>query len=161
MSLGYRHMIIENLFYLLLLLYRDISGIEHYGKWGTYNVHDPAVMRVADTYYMYSTDAIYFQRRNNGERRQDIKHGNIQLRSSKDLVHWKFEGWAFDSIPAEAKQWVWDNNQNKGATNIWAPFPVQYGEKFRLYYCVSAFGMQSSYIGLYIVTGKQIGRAHV
>ncbi len=128
--------------------YRDISGIEHYGKWGTYNVHDPAVMRVADTYYMYSTDAIYFQRRNNGERRQDIKHGNIQVRSSKDLVHWKFEGWAFDSIPAEAKQWVWDNNQNKGATNIWAPFPVQYGEKFRLYYCVSAFGMQSSYIGL-------------
>lgn len=128
--------------------YRDITGMEHYRSWGTYNVHDPAVMRVGDTFYMYSTDAIYFQRRSPGAPRPDMKTGNIQVRSSKDLVHWKFEGWAFDSIPSEAKQWVLDNNQNKGATNIWAPFPVQYGNKFRLYYCVSAFGMQTSYIGL-------------
>ena len=128
--------------------YRDITGMEHYRSWGTYNVHDPAVMLVGDTYYMYSTDAIYFQRRNDGVPRPDIKPGNIHVRSSKDLVHWKFEGWAFDSIPAEAKQWVWDNNQNKGATNIWAPFPVKYGDKYRLYYCVSAFGLQVSYIGL-------------
>ncbi len=128
--------------------YSEISGMEHYRSWGTYNVHDPAVMRVGSTYYMYSTDAIYFQRRNAGTPHPDIKPGNIHVRSSKDLVHWKFEGWAFDSIPAEAKQWVWENNQNKGATNIWAPFPVQYGDKFRLYYCVSAFGLQISYIGM-------------
>ena len=40
--------------------YRDISSLENYKSWGTYNVHDPAVMKVGDTYYMYSTDAIYF-----------------------------------------------------------------------------------------------------
>jgi arabinan endo-1,5-alpha-L-arabinosidase len=128
--------------------YRDISGMENFRSWGTYNVHDPAVLRIGDTYYMYSTDAIYFQRRNSGDTRRDFKPGNIQVRSSKDLVHWKFEGWAFDSIPFEAKSWVLENNNNKGATNIWAPYPVYYRNKFRLYYCVSAFGMQTSYIGL-------------
>lgn len=128
--------------------YRDITGMEHYRSWGTYNVHDPAVLRVGDTYYMYGTDAIFFHRRNSSDTRRDFKPGNIQVRTSKDLVHWKFEGWAFDSIPLEAKSWVLENNNNKGATNIWAPFAVHYGNKFRLYYCVSAFGMQTSYIGL-------------
>ena len=32
--------------------YRDITSMEHYRSWGTYNVHDPAVMLVGDTYYM-------------------------------------------------------------------------------------------------------------
>lgn len=128
--------------------YRDISSLENYKSWGTYNVHDPAVLKVGDTYYMYSTDAIFFQRRNPGEKRPDVKMGNIQVRTSKDLVNWKFEGWAFDSIPTEAKNWVLTQADNKGATNIWAPYPVQYKNKFRLYYCVSAFGLQTSYIGL-------------
>ena len=127
--------------------YRNIASLDNYKKWGTYNVHDPSVLRSGDTYYMYSTDAIYFVRHPN-EKRPTIKTGNIQVRSSKDLVHWNFEGWAFDSIPAEAKNWVLSHSDNKGATNIWAPYPVHYKDKFRLYYCVSAFGMQTSYIGL-------------
>lgn len=128
--------------------YRDIASPENYKSWGTYNVHDPAVLKVGDTYYMYSTDAIFFQRRNQGEKRPEVKIGNIQVRTSKDLVNWAFEGWAFDSIPQEAKNWVLTHADNKGATNIWAPYPVQYKNKFRLYYCVSAFGLQTSYIGL-------------
>ena len=128
--------------------YRDIASLENYKSWGTYNVHDPAVLKVGDTYYMYSTDAIFFQRRSLGEKRPDVKIGNIQVRTSKDLVNWKFEGWAFDSIPQEAKNWVLTHADNKGATNIWAPYPVQHKNKFRLYYCVSAFGLQTSYIGL-------------
>ena len=127
--------------------YRNISGLENNKSWGTYNVHDPSVLRVGDTYYMYSTDAIYFQRQP-GVKRPVIKTGNIQVRSSKDLVHWNFQGWAFDSIPQPAKNWVLLHSNNKGATNIWAPYPVHYQGKFRLYYCVSAFGMQTSYIGL-------------
>jgi arabinan endo-1,5-alpha-L-arabinosidase len=126
--------------------YRDISGLENYKSWGTYNVHDPSVLRSGDTYYMYSTDAIYFVGRPNGKR-PDVKTGNIQVRSSKDLVQWRFEGWAFDSIPQEAKAWVLSHSDNKGATNIWAPYPVHYKDVYRLYYCVSAFGLQTSYIG--------------
>ena len=65
---------------------------------------------------------------------------------------------ALDSIPLKAKQWVLEQAKGKGATNIWAPFPVLVkssslsaqieSQKFRLYYCVSAFGMQTSYIGM-------------
>lgn len=128
--------------------YRDISDMTHYKSWGTYNVHDPSCLKIGDTYYMYSTDAIFFVRRNSGGERPTIKTGNIQVRSSKDLVNWKFEGWAFDSIPSQAKDWVLSHSDNKGATNIWAPYIVQYKNKFRLYYCVSAFGLQTSYIGL-------------
>ena len=36
----------------------------------------------------------------------------------------------------------------KGATNIWAPYIIPFGDKYRLYYCVSAFGLKTSYIGL-------------
>lgn len=127
--------------------YRDASGMENYKRWGTYNVHDPAILKSGDTWYMYSTDAIYRESRRRAAD-HNVPLGNIQVRSSKDLVNWNFEGWAFDSIPKEAKEWVLAHSDNKGATNIWAPFPVEYKGKFRLYYCVSAFGLQTSYIGL-------------
>lgn len=127
--------------------YRDISSLENYKSWGTYNVHDPSCLRIGDTYYMYSTDAIF-----RGGRRTDadknVPIGFIQVRTSKDLVQWNFEGWAFPEIPKEAKDWVLLHSDNKGATNIWAPYIVHFKDKFRLYYCVSAFGLQTSYIGL-------------
>lgn len=127
--------------------YSSLASMKNYKHWGTYNVHDPAVMKSEGVYYMYSTDAIFRNGRPDEADRQ-IKQGNIQVRSSKDLVHWNFEGWAFDSIPSEARAWVLEHSGNKGASNIWAPFPIKYKDKFRLYYCVSAFGMQTSYIGL-------------
>ena len=127
--------------------YRDISSMKDYGKWGTYNVHDPSCKLFGDTYYMYSTDAIF------GENKKEIQEsnlpfGNIQVRKSKDLIYWEFAGWAFPEIPAEAKNWVLDNSGGRGATNIWAPYILQFNGKYRLYYCVSAFAKQTSYIGL-------------
>lgn len=38
--------------------------------------------------------------------------------------------------------------EGRGATNIWAPYIIPYKDKYRLYYCVSAFGRKTSYIGL-------------
>lgn len=128
--------------------YRSVSGMENYKSWGTYNVHDPACFKVGDTFYMYSTDAIYHQRGGNAAEELDIPVGNIQVRKSKDLVNWEFAGWAFPEIPEEAIQHVRSNAGGKGATNIWAPFPVQYKDKYRLYYCVSAFAQSISYLGL-------------
>lgn len=127
--------------------YRDISSMKDYAKWGTYNVHDPSCKLFGDTYYMYSTDAIF------GENKKEIQEsnlpfGNIQVRKSKDLVYWEFAGWAFSEIPAEAKNWVLDKSGGRGATNIWAPYILQFNGKYRLYYCVSAFGKQTSCIGL-------------
>ncbi|PXV60186.1 arabinan endo-1,5-alpha-L-arabinosidase [Dysgonomonas alginatilytica] len=127
--------------------YRNVSSMTDYKKWGTYNIHDPSCKLFGDTYYMYSTDAIY---------REDsttiienkLPFGYIQIRKSKDLVNWEFVGWAFDKIPEEAKKWVLVNSDGRGASNIWAPYILEYKGKYRLYYSVSAFGMQTSYIGL-------------
>lgn len=55
---------------------------------------------------------------------------------------------AFPEIPEEAVQWVQSHANGQGATNIWAPYIIPYKDKYRLYYCVSAFGRKTSYIGL-------------
>ena len=127
--------------------YTHLSSMEHYKEWGTYNVHDPAIKKFGDDYYIYSTDAIYAE---NIGRAKELKVplGNIQIRKSNDLVHWKFVGWAFPEIPKEAVDWVHTHNEGVGATNIWAPYVMKKGDKYRLYYSVSAFGKKSSWIGL-------------
>ncbi len=128
--------------------YEQLSGMENYSSWGTYNVHDPAVCRVGDTFYMYSTDAIYKENKREAEEK-NVPLGFIQVRKSNDLVNWDFVGWAFSEIPTEAKEWVRSLNDGHGATNIWAPYMFDCGNgKYRLYYCVSAFGRKTSYIGL-------------
>jgi arabinan endo-1,5-alpha-L-arabinosidase len=127
--------------------YSQISAMENYKSWGTYNVHDPSCLKIGDTYYMYSTDAIFRENKEMAAKK-NVPIGFIQVRTSKDLVQWNFEGWAFSEIPSEAKNWVLSQSNNKGASNIWAPYIVHYKDKFRLYYCVSAFGLQTSYIGL-------------
>ncbi len=127
--------------------YSAVSAMADYKSWGTYNVHDPAGFKVGDTFYIYSTDAIF--RENKEEAKEaGVPMGFIQVRTSKDLVNWQFQGWAFPEIPAEAVKHVHDNNNGNGATNIWAPYPVEYNGKYRLYYCVSAFAKSISYLGL-------------
>lgn len=41
--------------------------MDNYRLWGTYNVHDPSCCKLGDYYYMYSTDAIL------GENRQEAE----------------------------------------------------------------------------------------
>lgn len=130
--------------------YTDVSSLDNRAAWGTYNVHDPSCIKAGDYYYMYSTDAIYFNPANRHRRghRPKVKTGFIQVRRSRDLVNWEFAGWAFDEIPAEAVDWVHANNNGRGATNIWAPYITREGDRYRLYYSVSAFGKPTSYIGV-------------
>lgn len=127
--------------------YSAVSAMADYKAWGTYNVHDPACRKVGDTFYMYSTDAIY--REDKAEAKAaGVPMGYIQVRTSKNLVDWEFAGWAFPEIPAEAVEHVRTHAAGKGATNIWAPYMIPYKEKFRLYYCVSSFGQSVSYLGM-------------
>lgn len=127
--------------------YAPLSAMEHYKEWGTYNVHDPAIKKFGDDYYIYSTDAIFAENRERA-REMNVPLGNIQIRKSKDLVHWEFVGWAFPGIPKEAVDWVHTHNEGRGATNIWAPYVMKQGDRYRLYYSVSAFGKKTSWIGL-------------
>src|SRR5574344_1410443 len=127
--------------------YTNLASMENYQKWGTYNVHDPSCRRVGNQYYMYSTDAIFAENRLAAQE-SGVPIGYIQMRRSSDLVNWEFVGWAFDSIPSEAVDWVRSNAGGHGATNIWAPYMIEHNGRYRLYYSVSAFGRKDSYIGL-------------
>lgn len=127
--------------------YSALSGMKDYKQWGTYNVHDPSCLLIGDTYYMYSTDAIY-KEDSTSIKNDSLPFGYIQVRKSKDLVNWEFTGWAFDEIPTEAKAWVLEQSGGVGASNVWAPYICEYNGKYRLYYSVSAFAKQTSYIGL-------------
>lgn len=128
--------------------YTLVSAMVDYRQWGSYNVHDPSCLKVGDTYYVYSTDAIYREDKDVAAA-AGVPLGYIQVRKSNDLVNWAFVGWAFPKIPQEAIQHVRSNSaQGDGATNIWAPYVVKHGEKYRLYYCVSAFAQSVSYMGL-------------
>ncbi len=40
--------------------YANVAAMRSYAQWGSYNVHDPAVIKADDGYYyMYSTDVGY------------------------------------------------------------------------------------------------------
>ncbi|MFO7998125.1 MAG: hypothetical protein R6U86_04005, partial [Bacteroidales bacterium] len=60
--------------------------------WSIYNVHDPTVLKTDDGFVMYNTD---------------VSMGNVHpvglaKRTSPDMVHWTWEGTAFDGAPESA-----------------------------------------------------------
>jgi len=98
---------------------------------GDFRVHDPAMIKQGDTYYIFSTgDERYHQ-------------GNIQIRTSTDLVSWKLIGSVFETKP----DWI---AAELGSTppNLWAPDIVYLNGKYYLYYAGSSFGTNNSVIGL-------------
>ena len=97
---------------------------------GNLRVHDPAVIRQADTFYIFSTG---------GSRRGP---GIIPIRCSKDLYNWTLCGQVFDKLPE------WALKEIPGARSAWAPDISFYNSKYHLYYSVSMFGKNDSAIGL-------------
>ncbi|MCQ2251942.1 MAG: arabinan endo-1,5-alpha-L-arabinosidase [Bacteroidales bacterium] len=133
--------------------YAEYGTLDKMNNWGPYNVHDPYIRKFGDTYYSYSTDAIWWAPRDTTD---TVKHdfsnlpkiGNIQVRKSKDLVNWEFAGWALDSVPAEAWDYVYPISGNRTSRGIWAPAIYKEGSTYRMYYCLSTFGSRVSTIGL-------------
>lgn len=89
-------------------------------------IHDPAIIRGEDAYYVFSTG------------------GGCSIRRSTNLIDWQrpnpptvfssVRGWAREAIP---------NNEG-----MWAPDISYYNGKYHLYYSVSSFGSSRSVIGL-------------
>tara|TARA_B110000503_G_scaffold84803_1_gene129037 strand:- start:44 stop:1120 length:1077 start_codon:yes stop_codon:yes gene_type:complete len=94
-------------------------------------VHDPVMIKEGNTYYLFHTG--------NG----------IQVKSSKDLKTWKNEEAVFDDSPA----WILETIPDFRGS-MWAPDIIEREGLFYLYYSVSAFGRNSSAIGL--VTNKTL-----
>ena len=90
------------------------------------DVHDPAIIKHEDYYYLFWTGV------------------GIPVRRSPDLETWRVApgGTVFQSEPEEAFDYV------EGATNIWAPDISYYNDKYHIYYSVSTFGSNRSAIGL-------------
>jgi arabinan endo-1,5-alpha-L-arabinosidase len=88
-------------------------------------VHDPVMIRQDSTYYLFHTGR------------------GIGVWSSTDMKNWKREKPVFETAP----QWAVDAIPTFRG-HIWAPDISYYNGQYYLYYSVSAFGKNSSCIGL-------------
>jgi len=98
---------------------------------GDMRVHDPVIIRQADTFYVFCTGA-------------GRGSGIVPIRCSKDLYHWTLCGRVFEVLPD------WAVKEIPGARGAWAPDISYYNGKYHLYYSVSTFGRNDSAIGLAI-----------
>ena len=89
------------------------------------SVHDPVMARQGDTWYLFCTGR------------------GIAMWSSQDLKTWKSEKPIFAAAPEWAVQAV-----PTFRNHIWAPDISYYKGRYYLYYSVSAFGKNTSAIGL-------------
>ncbi|AOZ97987.1 arabinan endo-1,5-alpha-L-arabinosidase [Flavobacterium commune] len=89
------------------------------------SVHDPVVIKEKDIYYLFCTGK------------------GIKTYSSKDLKNWKSEPAVFKEKP------VWTESVVPNFDNhIWAPDIIFHNNVYYLYYSVSAFGKNTSAIGV-------------
>ncbi|TVZ39255.1 arabinan endo-1,5-alpha-L-arabinosidase [Alteromonadaceae bacterium 2753L.S.0a.02] len=88
-------------------------------------VHDPVMIKSEDSYYLYSTGP------------------GITFYSSKDMINWHLEGRVFTDQPSWAKRVAPGFNGH-----IWAPDIYQKNGLFYVFYSVSAFGKNTSGIGV-------------
>ncbi|WP_132055529.1 arabinan endo-1,5-alpha-L-arabinosidase [Pseudocnuella soli] len=89
------------------------------------SVHDPVMAKQGDTYYLFCTGM------------------GISVWSSKDLRNWRKESPVF----AQAPQWAVDTIPGFRG-HIWAPDISYHNGQYYLYYSVSAFGKNTSAIGV-------------
>lgn len=127
--------------------YLAIAPFADHDQWGSHNVHDPSVIKVGNEYYMFSTDVAYGA---------NLDRIGIQVRKSKNLVHWKFVGWAFKyGIPPKEMAYMSAHQAGYKKEGVWAPFIMKVGDTFRLYYAVPGNnGLKLAVIGL--ATSKNI-----
>jgi arabinan endo-1,5-alpha-L-arabinosidase len=91
--------------------------------------HDPSIAKDGGTYYVFATGKAQ-------------GGGQLPVRCSEDLEHWRMCGHVFDAIP----QWM--QEKSPGTKELWAPdISFEHGE-YRLYYAYSLFGVNTSGIGL-------------
>ncbi|MDP4210762.1 MAG: arabinan endo-1,5-alpha-L-arabinosidase [Bacteroidota bacterium] len=89
------------------------------------SVHDPVMIKQDSVYYLFCTG------------------WGISMWSSKDFKNWKREKPIFDKAPQWATEAI---SEFKG--HIWAPDISYFKGQYYLYYSVSAFGKNTSCIGL-------------
>ncbi|MBR2822267.1 MAG: arabinan endo-1,5-alpha-L-arabinosidase [Clostridia bacterium] len=122
--------------------FRDLGNdalISDPASWGAVNAHDPALIRDGDKWYVFSTDASI----------GDVHRCGLQVRFSEDLIHWQYDGTAFEDYTAACETEIQaaglDPSKHQG---LWAPDLIKVGDQWRMYYSASTFGSTRSAIGL-------------
>jgi len=92
----------------------------------TIGIHDPSMLKVGPTYYLFST------------------HGTLHAHTSSDRINFTDDGYGLPSLPA------WTNNYTGGSGDLWAPDASSHNGVYWLYYAASTFGSADSAIGLAI-----------
>ena len=98
--------------------------------------HDPSIAKDGDTWYLFGTA--------NGPNRK----GELPIRCSQDLHHWRPCGSVFERIPD------WITQQSPATKELWAPDISYFNGEFHLYYAFSVFGKNTS--GIALLTNKTL-----
>jgi arabinan endo-1,5-alpha-L-arabinosidase len=101
--------------------------------------HDPSIMKEGKTWYVFATG-------------KAPGGGQLAVRCSADLEHWKLCGHVFDAIPA------WILERSPGTKDLWAPDISYVHHEYRLYYAYSLFGKNTS--GIALATNKTLDPAN-
>lgn len=97
--------------------------------------HDPSMAKEGNTYYVFATG-------------KAPGGGELPIRCSDDLEHWRMCGHVFDAIPK------WIQQRSPGTRELWAP-DISYSHGvYRLYYAYSLFGKNTS--GIALATNKTL-----
>ncbi|WP_346839553.1 arabinan endo-1,5-alpha-L-arabinosidase [Microbulbifer sp. SAOS-129_SWC] len=110
---------------LLSLVFAACTRAAPEGAHPQVSIHDPVMAREGDTYYLFSTGP------------------GITIYRSKDRIHWHRAGRAFATEPSWAKSVAPEFNGH-----LWAPDVIERDGRYYLYYSVSAFGKNTSAIGV-------------
>lgn len=102
-----------------------LAGVASLANARQVSIHDPVMAKEGNTFYLYSTGP------------------GITFYSSTDLKTWRARGRVFPGEPVWAKQVAPRFNGH-----IWAPDIAHHDGKYYLYYSVSAFGRNTSAIGV-------------
>jgi len=98
--------------------------------------HDPSIAKDGDTWYIFGTA--------NGP----VRKGELPIRCSQDLHHWKLCGYVFDKIPD------WIAKDSPKTKELWAPDISYFNGEYHLYYAFSVFGKNTS--GIALLTNKTL-----
>jgi arabinan endo-1,5-alpha-L-arabinosidase len=101
--------------------------------------HDPSIIKEADTWYLFATGS------------GPDHHGQLPIRCSQDLQHWKHCGEVFSAIPD------WIKQQSPQTRDLWAPDISYFRGEYHLYYAFSVFGKNTS--GIALVTNQTLDPA--
>ena len=97
--------------------------------------HDPSIAKDGGTYYVFATG-------------KASGGGQLSIRCSEDLEHWRMCGHVFDAIPR------WIRERSPGTKDLWAPDISHSHGEYRLYYAYSLFGENRS--GIALATNKSL-----